>query len=197
MTTLYALLCKDFFLVNAAELIRYTYEPVSQTDIDAWEKMFRNVFIPVLREFFAKPAYTNGNWGTAAIKAFMGFGVFLDDESLYNEAVDFFYNGNDNGSLTNYISETGQCQESGRDQNHTMLGLGHLAEACEIAYNQKNETLYSASENRLLTGYEYTAKYNLGYNDVPFVTGRMLPDDIQTGRSSLRQTEVASVPCLR
>ena len=161
---------QGFLLVNAAELIRYTYEPVSQTDIDAWEKMFRNVFIPVLREFFAKPAYTNGNWGTAAIKAFMGFGVFLDDESLYNEAVDFFYNGNDNGSLTNYISETGQCQESGRDQNHTMLGLGHLAEACEIAYNQKNETLYSASENRLLTGYEYTAKYNLGYNDVPFVT---------------------------
>lgn len=63
--------------------------------------------------------------------------------------------------------ESGQCQESGRDQNHTMLGIGHLAEACEIAYNQGNETLWSASENRLMKGYEYTAKYNLGY-DVPF-----------------------------
>lgn len=161
---------QGFLLANAAEIMKYTYEPVSQADVTSWENMFCNVFIPVLREFFAKPAYTNGNWGTAATKAFMAFGIFLDDESLYNEAVDFFYNANDNGSLTNYISETGQCQESGRDQNHTMLGLGHLAEVCEIAYNQKNETLYSASENRLLLGYEYTAKYNLGYDDVPFVT---------------------------
>jgi len=161
---------QGFLLVNAAELMKHTYPSVSADDVTSWENMFRNVFIPVLREFFAAPAYTNGNWGTAAIKAFMGFGVFLGDENLYNDAVDFFYNGNDNGSLTNYIGETGQCQESGRDQNHAMLGIGHLAEACEIAYNQGNETLYSASENRLLLGYEYTAKYNLGYNDVPFAT---------------------------
>jgi hypothetical protein len=161
---------QGFLLANAAEIIKHTYEQVSDADVKSWEGMFNNVFIPVLREFFAKPAYTNGNWGAAAIKAFMAFGVFMDNESLYNEAVDFFYNGEDNGSLTNYIAESGQCQESGRDQNHTMLGLGQLAEACEIAYNQNNETLYSASSNRLLTGYEYTAKYNLGYNDVPFVT---------------------------
>lgn len=167
---------QGFILANACEIIKHTYDKVSEDDIKSWEDMFRNVFIPVLRKFFSKPAYTNGNWGTAAIKAFMAFGVFLDDDELYNYAIEFFYNGNDNGSLTNYIGETGQCQESGRDQNHTMLGLGHLAEACEIAYNQGNETLYSASDNRLLAGYEYTAKYNLG-EDVPFtqwidVTGR-------------------------
>jgi len=162
---------QGFLLVNAAEIIKHTYPSVSADDVKGWENMFRNVFIPVLREFFAASAYSNGNWGTAATKAFMGFGVFLEDENLYNDAVDFFYNGHDNGSLTNYIGETGQCQESGRDQNHVMLGLGHLAEACEIAYNQRNETLYSASENRLLVGYEYTAKYNLG-QDVPFSTWR-------------------------
>ena len=158
---------QGFLLANAAELMRHTYPSVSDTDAKSWENMFRNVFIPVLRNFFAKSPYANGNWGTAAIKAFMAFGIFLDDESFYNEAVTFFYEGHDNGSLTNYIMESGQCQESGRDQNHTMLGIGHLAEACEIAYNQGNETLWSASENRLMKGYEYTAKYNLGY-DVPF-----------------------------
>lgn len=158
---------QGFLLANAAELMRHTYPSVSDTDVKSWENMFRNVFIPVLRNFFAKSPYANGNWGTAAIKAFMAFGIFLDDESFYNEAVTFFYEGHDNGSLTNYIMESGQCQESGRDQNHTMLGIGHLAEACEIAYNQGNETLWSASENRLMKGYEYTAKYNLGYN-VPF-----------------------------
>ena len=158
---------QGFLLANAAELMRHTYPSVSDTDVKSWENMFRNVFIPVLRNFFVKSPYANGNWGTAAIKAFMAFGIFLDDESFYNEAVTFFYEGHDNGSLTNYIMESGQCQESGRDQNHTMLGIGHLAEACEIAYNQGNETLWSASENRLMKGYEYTAKYNLGY-DVPF-----------------------------
>lgn len=167
---------QGFILANACEIIKHTYGNVSQDDVKSWEDMFRNVFIPVLRKFFSKAAYTNGNWGTAAIKAFMAFGVFLDDDELYNYAIEFFYNGNDNGCLTKYIGETGQCQESGRDQNHTMLGIGHLAEACEIAYNQGNETLYSASDNRLMAGYEYTAKYNLGY-DVPFtqwidVTGR-------------------------
>lgn len=162
---------QGFILVNAAEIIRYSYPAVSPSDVTSWENMFRNVFVPVLRNFFSKSAYTNGNWGGAATKAFMGFGVFMNDESLYNEAVDFFYNANDNGSLTNYIGETGQCQESGRDQGHVILGLGNLAEVCEVAYNQKNETLYSASENRLLSGYEYTAKYNLGY-DVPFTTWR-------------------------
>ena len=112
---------QGFLLANAAELMRHTYPSVSDTDVKSWENMFRNVFIPVLRNFFAKSPYANGNWGTAAIKAFMAFGIFLDDESFYNEAVTFFYEGHDNGSLTNYIMESGQCQESGRDQNHTML----------------------------------------------------------------------------
>ncbi|WP_244190765.1 hypothetical protein [Streptomyces caeruleatus] len=41
-----------------------------------------------------------------------------------------------------------------------------MAEACEIAWVQ-GQDLYSASANRLLAGFEYTAKYNTG-NDVPY-----------------------------
>lgn len=66
----------------------------------------------------------------------MAFGIFLEDEALYNQAVHFYYNGHDNGTIKNYIGENGQCQESGRDQDHVMFGLGNLAEACETAYNQ-------------------------------------------------------------
>ncbi len=40
---------------------------------------------------------------------------------------------------------------------------------CEIAYKQGTD-LYGVLENRLLRGFEYTAKYNLGYDDVPFKT---------------------------
>ena len=49
-----------------------------------------------------------------------------------------------------------------------MLGLGAVSAICELAWKQGND-LYSAYENRALLGYEYTVKYNLGY-DVPFET---------------------------
>lgn len=84
--------------------------------------------------------------------------------------------GYDNGTIAHYIDgDTGQCQESGRDQQHTVLGLGALSTICEIAWKQGND-LYSAYNNRVLDGYEYTVKYNLGY-EVPFeqwtdVTGK-------------------------
>ena len=88
--------------------------------------MLRTVFIPVLDTFFKAKPYTNGNWGAAATKAYMAFGIFLEDEALYNQAVHFYYNGHDNGTIKNYIGENGQYQESGRDQDHVMFGLGSL-----------------------------------------------------------------------
>ena len=44
---------------------------------------------------------------------------------MYNKAVDFYLHANDNGTIAHYISgDTGQIQESGRDQGHSMLGIG-------------------------------------------------------------------------
>jgi hypothetical protein len=101
----------------------------------------------------------------------MAVGVFCDNREIFNRAVEYYNHGSGNGSLTHYIiSETGQCQESGRDQQHAQLGLAHLAEACEIAWQQGLD-LYGAADNRLLKGFEYTAKYNLG-DEVPFVLYR-------------------------
>lgn len=159
-----------FVLVNAAEIMRHTYGEWSKEEIQKCEDMVRNVFHKALMEtFFDRPAYTNGNWGNAASKAEMGFGIFLNDKKIFKRGVDLFYSKNkDNGSLYNYIiNESGQCQESGRDQAHVMLGLGNLAETCEVGYHQGLD-MYGALNNRLLTGYEYTAKFNLG-QDVPFV----------------------------
>lgn len=158
-----------FTLVNAAEIMRYTYPAWTKDNVAKCEAMFRNVFVKELNGFYIKPAYTNGNWGASVIKAMMGFGVFLNDTGIFNKAVSLYYSkGQDNGSLANYIINTdGQCQESGRDQSHTMLGLGNLAEACEVGYKQHLD-MYGALDNRLLAGYEYTAKYNLG-NTVPFI----------------------------
>lgn len=158
-----------FILVNAAEIMRYSYPGWAAADVTKCETMFRNVFVKEMNLFYARPAYSNGNWGASVIKSMMGMGVFLNDKEIFNKAVNFYYsNGVDNGSLSNYIiNETGQSQESGRDQGHVQLGLGCLAEACEVGYKQ-NLDMYGAMDNRLLKGYEYTAKYNLG-NEVPYV----------------------------
>lgn len=167
---------QGFIIVNAAEIIRWTY-PESQFtggwnshDTELVSTMFREAFLPVFTKFYNTPAYTNGNWGLAVIKSMMGMAVFLDDHELFDESVRRYLDPEfDNGSLPNYIAESGQTQESGRDQAHSQLGLGCMAEACEVAWNQGTD-LYSALGNRLLKGYEYVAKYNLGYDDVPFFT---------------------------
>lgn len=153
-----------FMIVNAAELIRYNDAGWKETDITVFEKMIREVFYPVIENF---ATFANGNWDAACIKGMMAFSVFLNDKAMFDRAVNYYYKGEGNGRLTHYvINEAGQCQESGRDQGHTMFGLGCLAEACEVAYNQGLD-LYGAEDNRLLNGFEYTAKYNLGF-DVPF-----------------------------
>lgn len=59
--------------------------------------MLRGAFLPVLKEFYEAPPYSNGNWGIAVTKAMIGIAVFLDDEALYEEAINFFYHGEDNG----------------------------------------------------------------------------------------------------
>lgn len=69
--------------------------------------------------------------------------------------------------LTKLIrSGSGQCCESGRDQAHTQLILGSLAEICQTGWVQGLD-MFGANNSLLLSGYEYTAKYNLG-NSVPY-----------------------------
>jgi hypothetical protein len=80
---------------------------------------------------------------------------------LFDRALQYYLHGDGDGRLTHYIYENGQCQESGRDQQHTQLGLAHMGDACQIAWNQGLD-LYGAVENRLLLGFEYTASFNMG-----------------------------------
>lgn len=164
---------QGFILINACELMRYTHASGwRKEDTKLTEKMFRNVFLPVLDEFDRKSPYANGNWGAAACKMRMAIGVYCNDKAQYQRAKEYFLHGNDDGALPHYIAESGQCQESGRDQAHVMLGLGQLAEICEVAWSQSDD-LYGTLGNRVMVGYEYTSKANLGY-EVPFFTWKDL-----------------------
>jgi len=155
-----------FKFVSAAELMRATYPKWEAADVAQCQAMLKSAVYPPIKDF---AIFANGNWDAACMKAMIAIGVFCDDRAMYDRAVDYFKNGSGNGRLTHYvINDAGQCQESGRDQPHTQLGLALLAETCEIAWHQGDD-LYATADNRLLKGFEYTARYNLG-EDVPFVT---------------------------
>jgi hypothetical protein len=158
---------EGFKIIYSLEILKHTYPDVSKKEIRKIEQMFKRLFIPIMDTFYATPPYTNGNWGPVVTKTYMAAGIYFNDRKMYNRAKDFYLHTRDNGTIENYIDgETGQTQESGRDQGHPQLALGAMATVCELAW-QQGDDLYSALDNRLLKGYEYVAKYNLGY-DVPF-----------------------------
>ncbi len=139
-----------------------------KVNTQSWEAMVRRAMLPTIDKFEADSPYANGNWGAIVNRLRMACAIFLEDSTMYKASIDYFLHANDNGSLPNYISETGQCQETGRDQGHAQLGLGALCDICEMAWEQGGN-LWGALDNRLMKGIEYSARYNLGY-DVPFET---------------------------
>ncbi len=83
--------------------------------------------------------------------------------------------------MTNYIYENGQCQESSRDQQHTMYGIGNLTSMAEMAWNQGDD-LYSHANDRLLLGLEYNMRYNVS-------SIRSYPDQTSTWTPTLASGE--------
>jgi hypothetical protein len=154
-------------IINALEILKHDFKRADARKLERIVHMVTGIFLPVCEQFYASPAYTNGNWGPIVTKFYLSAAIYLDDQKMYDKAVRFYLHANDNGTIANYVDgETGQIQESGRDQGHSQLGIGAMATICEIAWKQGDD-LYGALNNRLLKGFEYTASYNLG-NEVPF-----------------------------
>lgn len=144
---------------NAAELVKHTWNGWPERDQEAFSTMLRGVLYPVIQDFYPT---ANGNWDASMIQTMMAMGIFLDDRPMFEKAVDYFRAGEGNGAVHHYVNAFGQCQESGRDQVHTQMGLEYLVNAGEIAWKQGVD-LYGAHDSRLAKGFEYTAKYNLGH----------------------------------
>lgn len=147
----------------AAELLKHTDGKWPEAQQNQFAKMLREIWYPVIEDFYPS---ANGNWDASMLQVMMAMGVFLEDQAMFDRAKEYFLAGKGNGAIGNYFKESGQCQESGRDQAHTQMGLEFLANTCETAWIQGVD-LYGALDNRLLKGFEYTAKYNLGF-DVPY-----------------------------
>ena len=145
---------------NAAELLKHTWDGWPKKQQASFESMLRKVWYPVIEDFYPS---ANGNWDASMLQTMIAMGVVLDDRAMFDRAANYYLKGRGNGAVRNYFFPSGQCQESGRDQAHTQMGLEFLANTCETAWNQGVD-LYGAFDNRLLKGFEYTAKYNLGFD---------------------------------
>ena len=148
---------------NAAELLRHTWNGWPESRQARFEAMIKRVWLPIIEDFYPT---ANGNWDASMIQTMLAMGVFTEDRQVFNRAIEYYLHGEGNGAVRNYFNEFGECQESGRDQSHTQMGLEFLLNACETAWIQGID-LYSAYDDRLLKGFEYTAKYNLGF-EVPY-----------------------------
>ena len=173
-----ALLCaglQGYQFANAAELLR----DAPGFDLAAFQAMILDVFNPYPSAFLV--AHNNtcsthywANWDLCAMNEVLAAGILCDDDTLIEQALDYFWNGVGNGSIRGAIpfayddQGLAQWQESGRDQAHTMMGVGLMATFMETAWNQGID-LYAADDNAFAKACEYVAKYNLG-NDVPYTT---------------------------
>ncbi len=150
----------------------------SNSDKLAFKAMMVNVFYPMNHDFLVRHngaclGHYWANWDLCNMASVAAIGVLCDDQTLFNEAVDYFKHGIGNGNIgtAGYYMHPGhlcQWQESGRDQGHNTLGVALMGPLCETAWNQGVD-LYGYAGNRFLAGCEYIAKYNLT-NTVPYVT---------------------------
>ena len=163
---------------NAAELMR----GYSGFDLDRFKTMMLNVFYPLNNQFLNShndACITNywANWDLCTMNSILAIGILCDDAAKYDQAVTYFKTGAGNGSIAHAVPylhtdsagyALGQWQESGRDQGHTVMGMGQMGAFCEMAWSQGDD-LYGYDGNRFMKAAQYVAKYNLG-QDVPFTT---------------------------
>ncbi|GAA3794061.1 alginate lyase family protein [Streptomyces phyllanthi] len=163
---------------NAAELMR----GYAGFDLARFQRMMLNVFYPLNNQFLTNhngACITNywANWDLCNMASVMAIGILCDDGAKYDQAVNYFKTGAGNGSIKKAVPflyanvegyDLGQWQESGRDQGHTVMGMGQMGAICEMAWNQGDD-LYSYDGRRFMKAAQYVAKYNLGMN-VPYTT---------------------------
>ena len=156
----------------AGELMR-GYSGWAPADFAAFQQYMRTQFYPINSAFLGGQGGTHywANWTLANMCSMIAIGVLCDDQPIFDEALNHFYNGVHTGGISNSVfyvhpDGLGQWQESGRDQGHAQIGPQLIGVFCEIAWNQGHD-LFGYLNNRVLSGVEYISKYNTGHA-VPF-----------------------------
>ncbi len=158
---------------NAAELVR----DHSGFEVERFQKMLVDVFYSVSEDFLVN--HNNGtaaphywpNWDLCNMACVLATGIFCDDQAKVERAVEYFKHGVGMGSIKHAIHVVhddglAEWMEAGRDQGHSLFGVGLMGTVCEMAWNQGID-LYGYDDNRFLKGAQYVAKWCLG-GKVPY-----------------------------
>jgi hypothetical protein len=148
---------------NAAELLKHTNSGWSISDQNQFVTMLRTIGYPLIQDF--SPS-SNGNWDSIITHAMIDMGVFLDDQVIFDRAVNYFKSGAGNGSLPHYVRTDGTTQETARDPEHENMGISGLIGTAQTALHQGID-LYSFPDNRLLAGAEGVAARIYVYAPIP------------------------------
>lgn len=189
----YLILIQGHQFANAAELLR-DYSGWQAEDFTKFKSWMRSTFsdnaILFLQNHHNHVADKHYwlNWDLAALTSVLSVGILCEDKDLTDYAISYYQgtavtsgahtSAEEVGSYANAIPYIyneegtiglGQCQESGRDQGHSLLDVSLLGAFCQMAKNmgEDGEDLFATDDYRAVKMAEYVGKYNLG-NDVEF-----------------------------
>lgn len=147
---------QGFKFITAAELIRYTGTSWSQAEINTCSNFIRTVILP------QNQMYGGGNWGQCGAASEMAAGVFMEDQTIFNNGMNSILYGAltecDMG-IVNYIYPAGYTCESERDIGHWGLALDDMVQGEWTAWCQGID-MWTFLTNRMLTAHEYLAYFN-------------------------------------
>ncbi|MEW1863541.1 alginate lyase family protein [Streptomyces sp. NPDC088194] len=181
---------------RAAEIIRYTYDGWSSSDIARFSDMLRNVYLPEV----INGSNSNGNWELTMMEAAVGISIFLNDSSDYDKAIARYLNRvpayiylSSDGSLPKTVPGSGLntsaqiisywqgqstfvdglTQETCRDFTHTGYGIASISDIAETAAIQ-GQDLYPQVGERLRQALGFQSKYELGTTPPSWLCGGQL-----------------------
>ncbi|KAL8852110.1 MAG: hypothetical protein Q9221_003040 [Calogaya cf. arnoldii] len=198
---------------RAAEIIRYSNAGWSSSDITAFEKMLRNIYLPKI----IGGSNANGNWELVMMEAAQGISVFLNDASSYDKAMNKFlgrapayvYLTSDGScpkaapssgftscsQVNNYwkqytFPESGIAQETCRDFAHTGYGIASMSHIAETSKIQGNDLWTTDVGTRIRYALGFHSRFELGEPRPSWLCEKEGKIDLEDGPKDFQITEV-------
>jgi|GEM_PF-238637 len=169
---------------RAAEIIRYTYNGWSESDVAKFQNMLRVQYLPTIIHGDCE----NGNKELAMTEALINIGVFNDDRAVFDLGLKmwrgrtpaYIYLKSDGpkpveppgcgmaiwgnkGKTPEFVD--GLLQETARDSHHPWMAFSSMANGAETA-RQQGVDLYAEEGKRMMAALEFQAQY-LAPNNAP------------------------------